>query len=74
MNKGQKYVIGRCPNCGASVLYSDNPKDKLNVQLVAVGDDYHGTTHLCSRCKTIYAVIDLQTEIIKIPITGTIST
>ena len=39
-----KIPIARCPNCGRTVLYSD--------------ESYHGKAMLCGKCKTMLAVIE----------------
>ncbi len=59
MNENRKYVVGSCPHCGASVVYSDDPKDKLTVNVIPVGDEYRGKRHLCAKCKKMYAVVDV---------------
>ncbi len=59
MNEKRKYVIGYCPNCGASLVYSDDPKDKLSLRVILVGDSHHGARHLCAKCKAMYAVVDV---------------
>ena len=53
-----KYPIAHCPNCHRTLLYSDNPKDKLNVTVRTAEPDCHGTTVLCAKCKTMLAVIE----------------
>ena len=37
-----KIPIARCPNCGRTVLYSDDPRDKLTVTVRAADESYHG--------------------------------
>lgn len=59
MNKKHKYVVARCPNCGASAVFSDDPRDKLTIKLLVTDDNYHGKTHLCAKCKKMYAIVDL---------------
>lgn len=56
-NRKRKIPIGRCPNCGSSVIYSDNGADKLRFTVIRAGDDYKGHTYLCAKCKTMVAVI-----------------
>ena len=58
MKLRDKYPIAHCPNCRRTILYSDNPKDKLNVTVRTAEPDYHGTTVLCAKCKTMLAVIE----------------
>ena len=54
----KRIPIARCPNCGRTVLYSDDPRDKLNVTVRAADESYHGKAMLCPRCKTMLAVIE----------------
>ena len=53
-----KIPIARCPNCGRTVLYSDDPRDKLTVTVRAADESYHGKAMLCGKCKTMLAVIE----------------
>ena len=41
-----------------TVLYSDNPRDKLTVTVRAADESYHGKAMLCGKCKTMLAVIE----------------
>lgn len=54
----RKIPIGRCPNCGSAVIYSDNGADKLRFTVIRADDDYKGQTYLCAKCKTMVAVIE----------------
>ena len=36
-----KIPIARCPNCGRTVLYSDDPRDKLTVTVRAADERGH---------------------------------
>ena len=56
----RKIPIGRCPNCGSAVIYSDNGADKLRFTVIRADDDYKGQTYLCAKCKTMVAVIPKQ--------------
>lgn len=58
MNNKRKIPIGRCPNCGSAVIYSDNGADKLRFTVIRADDDYKGQTYLCAKCKTMVAVIE----------------
>jgi hypothetical protein len=52
--------IARCPNsdCGRTLLFSSDPKDKYNITTKIVTDDYKGKNMICSRCKTLVAIIE----------------
>ena len=54
----KRIPIARCPNCGRTVLYSDDPRDKLTVTVRAADESYHGKAMLCGKCKTMLAVIE----------------
>ena len=58
LNNKRKIPIGRCPNCGSAVIYSDNGADKLRFTVIRADDDYKGQTYLCAKCKTMVAVIE----------------
>ena len=61
MNKDIKRIpIARCPNadCRRTLLYSDDPKDKLRITTRIAEDGYKGTSIFCSRCKTMVAIIE----------------
>ncbi len=64
----RKYVIARCPHCNYSIMYSDDPQDKNTVKVYPVGADYKGKTHLCSKCKKMYAVVDPPPHYVILPI------
>ncbi len=53
-----KIPIAHCPKCGRTILYSDNPHDKLTVTVRTADESYHGKTMLCAKCKTMLAVIE----------------
>ena len=57
-----KIPIAHCPKCGRTILYSDNPRDKLTVTVRAADESYHGKTMLCAKCKTMLAVIEKPKE------------
>ncbi len=61
MNKKIKRIpIARCPNldCGRTLLYSDDPKDKYRIITKVAEDDYRGKVMLCSKCKTLVAITE----------------
>ena len=66
----RKIPIGRCPNCGSAVIYSDNGADKLRFTVIRAGDDYKGQTYLCAKCKTMVAVTEKRTQGVSIPATA----
>jgi hypothetical protein len=39
-------------------LFSSDPKDKYNITTKIVTDDYKGKNMICSRCKTLVAIIE----------------
>jgi hypothetical protein len=39
-------------------LFSSDPKDKYNITTKVVTDDYKGKNMICSRCKTLVAIIE----------------
>lgn len=53
-----KIPIAHCPKYGWTILYSDNPHDKLTVIVRTADESYHGKTILCAKCKTMLAVIE----------------
>ena len=57
---GESIVLppSKCPKCGRPIVYSDDPKDKTDVQVREAEPDYHGKTILCAKCKTMIAVIE----------------
>ncbi len=56
----KRIPIARCPvkDCGRTLLYSTNPKDKNTVTVSIAKPDYRGKTMLCPRCKTMLAVTE----------------
>ena len=58
--KTKRIPIARCPNsdCGRTLLFSSDPKDKYNITTKIVTDDYKGKNMICSRCKTLVAIIE----------------
>ena len=54
----RKTPIAFCPCCNRAIIYSDNPKDKTDMQVREAEPDYHGKTILCAKCKTMIAVIE----------------
>ena len=54
----RRIPVGRCPNCGSTVVYSDAGTDKKYISVIYADDDYKGTTYLCAKCKTMIAIID----------------
>lgn len=56
----KRILIARCPNsgCGRTLLFSSDPKDKFNITTKVVTDDYKGKNMICSRCKTLVAIIE----------------
>ena len=56
MNKNIKRIpVARCPNaeCQRTLLYSDDPKDKLRITTRVAEEGYKGKSMFCSRCKRI---------------------
>lgn len=61
MNEKTKRIpIARCPNadCRRTLIYSDDPKDKLRITTRVAEDGYKGKSIFCSRCKTMVAIIE----------------
>ena len=61
MDKNIKRIpIARCPNadCGRTLLFSNDPQDKRYITTRIADESYHGKTMICSRCKTIVAIIE----------------
>ena len=56
-----KIPIARCanPECGCSILYSNNPREKRNVTVRMAEPNYTGPTFMCPRCKKILVVIEI---------------
>lgn len=59
-NKIKRIPIARCPNsdCGRTLLFSSEPMDKYNVITKVVTENYKGKSMMCSRCKTLVAIIE----------------
>ena len=62
-NKIKRIPIARCPNpqCGRTLLFSSNPADRLCITTEVADGDYRGRTMICSRCKTVVAIIQKPT-------------
>ena len=58
--KIKRIPIARCPNsdCGRTLLFSSEPMDKYNVITKVVTENYKGKSMMCSRCKTLVAIIE----------------
>ena len=56
----KRIPIARCPvpNCGRTLMYSGDPKDKHTVILSIANDGYQGKTMMCPKCKTVLKVIE----------------
>ena len=56
----KRIPIARCPNldCGRTLLFSNDPQDKRYITTRIADENYHGKTMMCSRCKTIVAIIE----------------
>lgn len=57
----RRIPIAWCPICKHTVLYSDNPREKKDIHIFPIYEGYHGKSLLCSKCKTMLAVIDKTT-------------
>ena len=55
-----KIPIAKCanPECGCSILYSNNPREKRNVTVRMAEPNYTGPTFMCPRCKKMLVVIE----------------
>ncbi len=73
MNTERKFVIAKCPNCNKPILYSDNPRDKTTVRVFSVGDNYHGKSQLCAKCKKMYDLIEQPPKYVVLPILQTVN-
>lgn len=79
MNEKTKRIpIARCPvpDCGRTLMYSGDPKDKNTVTLSVANDGYQGKTMMCPKCKTVLKVIEkpkVKMGYIAIPIVGGIN-
>ena len=58
--KIKRIPIARCPNsdCGRTLLFSSEPMDKYNVITKVATETYKGKSMMCSRCKTLVAIIE----------------
>lgn len=54
----RKIPIAWCPVCKHTLIYSDDPRGKKDILIFPLYDGYHGKSLLCSKCKTMLAVID----------------
>lgn len=56
----KRISIARCPvpDCGRTLMYSGDPKDKHTVMLSIASDGYQGKTMMCPKCKTVLKVIE----------------
>ena len=56
----KRIPIARCPNpdCSRTLLFSCDPKDKLRITTMIADESYQGKAMMCSRCKTIVAIIE----------------
>ncbi len=73
MDENKRFVIAKCPNCNKPILYSDDPYDRLTVKVFAVSDNYHGKTHLCAKCKKMYALIEQPPKYVVLPIVQSVN-
>ena len=76
--KTKRIPIARCPNpdCSRTLLFSSDPKDKFYITTQIAGENYKGKTMICSRCKTLVAIIEkprVASGYVAIPITGAIN-
>ena len=55
-----RIPIARCPvhDCGRTLMYSGDPKDKHTVILSVANDGYQGKTMMCPKCKTVLKIIE----------------
>ena len=54
----RRIPIAWCPICKHTVVYSDNPRGKKDIYIFPIYEGYRGKSLLCSKCKTMLAVID----------------
>ena len=61
-NKIKRIPIARCPvpDCGRTLMYSGDPKDKHTVMLSIASDGYQGKTMMCPKCKTVLKFLKSQ--------------
>ena len=50
------YPIAKCPQCRRTILYSDDPRDKLNIKIRLALDNHIGIDILCPKCKKKLAI------------------
>lgn len=72
--KIMRIPIARCPvpDCGRTLMYSGDPKDKHTVTFSVANDGYQGKTMMCSKCKTVLKIIEkpkVAAGYVAIPIT-----
>ena len=55
-----KIPIAKCanPECGRAILYSKNPREKMNVTVRIAEPGYTGPTYRCAHCNTMLVVIE----------------
>ena len=55
-----KIPIAKCvnPTCGCTIMYSENPREKLNITVRVAEPGYMGPTYRYSRCNTMLVVIE----------------
>ena len=75
--KVKRIPIARCPNadCGRTLLFSCEPKNKLHITTKVADENYQGRTMICSWCKTVVAIIEkpqVARGYVAIPITGAV--
>ncbi|MBQ8388168.1 MAG: hypothetical protein IJX46_04525 [Clostridia bacterium] len=58
--KPKRIPIARCPNpdCGRTLLFSGDPRDRLFIETRVADESYRGKSMICSRCKTAVAIIE----------------
>ena len=58
MKDNYKIPVGFCPKCDARIAYSDDGRDKNNIQVICVDENYKGVSIMCHRCKTMLRVVE----------------
>ena len=55
-----KIPIAKCanPECGRTILYGKNPREKFNVTVRIAEPGYTGPTYRCAHCNTMLVVIE----------------
>ncbi len=67
----KRFPIAFCPQCGHTILYSGNPKDRNTVALVPASENDAGKSVLCAKCKTMLAIREKAAgKTVLIPVTG----